>query len=297
MVQTLEQYVAQATQAYKPAQQALDTQLGGLSAQLDTANQQINRNFAQQQRQLDTSSYKAAQEASKQAAATGGTFGGAANLANRKYYDQSFVPAVTQMQTNKTNALANARQNYDTQLQNLQSQKQMLSAQANQQGLQQYWAAQEAEKQRQASNAWNNYLMQQYKDQQAAKANSYSLDSQLNEWGGYNWRDGNGNPVRVGQVANAYANGGDFTSALKTMLARAAGQGDAWSQYMLDEINKGYKFGYNPSGKATGNEMYDSAGIYLISRPGTNNSTVSTPRSTVGYATRGDMQKARQGSK
>lgn len=263
MVQTLEQYVAQATNAYKPAQQALDRQLAGLDSQLTTANQQIDRNFAQQQRQLDTSSYRASQEASKQAASSGGTFGGAANIANRRYYDQSFVPAQTQLQVNKTNALADARQNYDTQLQNLQSQKQMLDAQANQQALQQYWSAQEAEKQRQSQNAYYKFLMDQYNAEKEARGRNYYLDSNLNQWGGYNWYDGNGNLHRVGTVANSYANGGDFTNSLKTMLEKAAGQGDAWSKEILAEIDRGNRFAYNPNGD-TGNNIYDSMGIRLI---------------------------------
>lgn len=150
MVQSLEEYVAQATNAYKPAQTAIQSQLDSLSGQLETANQQINKNYAQQQAGLNRQRNMAAETASMQAAGSGGSFGGAANLANRKYYDQSFVPAQTQLQTNQANELAQARQNIENQRTSLNSQLSNLESQANQQALQQYWAAQEAEAQREA---------------------------------------------------------------------------------------------------------------------------------------------------
>ena len=148
MVQSLEEYVAQATNAYKPAQTAIQNQLNALSGQLDTANQQINKNYAQQQSTLNRNRNMAAESASMQAAGSGGSFGGAANIANRKYYDQTFVPAQTQLQTNQANELAQARQNVENQRLSLQSQAANLESQANQQALQQYWAAVEAEKER-----------------------------------------------------------------------------------------------------------------------------------------------------
>lgn len=170
MVQSLEQYVAQATQAYQPAQTAVQNQINALSGQLDATNEQINRNYAQQQAGLNRQRNMAAETASMQAAGSGGSFGGAANLANRKYYDQTFVPAVTQLRTGQTNELAAARQANEDQRTALNSQLANLQAQANQEALQQYWNAQEAEAQRQAQlraqreanaaqNAYYKYLM------------------------------------------------------------------------------------------------------------------------------------------
>lgn len=150
MVQSLEQYVAEATQAYQPAQTAVQNQLNALSGQLATANEQINRNYAQQQAGLDRQRNMAAETASLQAAGSGGSFGGAANIANRKYYDQSFVPAVTQLRSNQANELASARQANENQRTALNSQLSQLQAQANQEALRQYWAAQEAEAAREA---------------------------------------------------------------------------------------------------------------------------------------------------
>lgn len=170
MVASLEQYVAEATQAYQPAQTAVQSQLDALSGKLATTNEQINRNYAQQQAGLNRQRNMAAETASMQAAGSGGSFGGAANIANRKYYDQSFVPAVTQLRTNQTNELTSARQANEDQKTALEAQKSQLAAQANQLALQQYWAAQEAEAQREAQlraqreanaaqNAYYRYLM------------------------------------------------------------------------------------------------------------------------------------------
>lgn len=153
MAQSLETYVAQATQAYQPAYNAIQTQLDSLSGNLATAENKINKNYAQQQAGLNRARNAAAETASMQAAGSGGSFGGAANIANRKYYEQSFVPAQTQMNTNKANELEQARQDSENQRASLNSQRANLEAQAQQAALQQYWAEQEAERNRAAQVA------------------------------------------------------------------------------------------------------------------------------------------------
>ena len=153
MVKSLEQFVSEATQAYAPAKQAVQTQIGGLQGQLDTANEQINKNYQQQQATLNRQRNAAASQASMQAAGSGGSFGGATNIANRKYYAQAFVPAQAQMQTNQANELAQARQSYENQRTNLNAQLANLDATAQQAALQQYWAAKEAEENRRAQIA------------------------------------------------------------------------------------------------------------------------------------------------
>lgn len=184
MTASLEQYVAQATQAYQPAQTAVQNQINALSGQLEATNEQINRNYAQQQAGLNRQKNMAAETASMQAAGSGGSFGGAANLANRKYYDQTFVPAVTQLRTGQTNELAAARQANEDQRTALNSQLANLQAQANQEAVRQYWNAQEEEAnralQRQqiaAQNLQNRLIMDAIKNSQN---------------GGKNWNFGNG---------------------------------------------------------------------------------------------------------
>lgn len=179
MTQSLEEYVAQATNAYQPSKTAIQSQIDALSGQLATANDQINRNYAQQQAGLNKQRNMAAESASMQAAGSGGSFGGAANIANRKYYDQAFVPAVTQLRTSQTNELAQARQANEDQRTSLNSQLANLQAQANQQALAQYYADQEAERNREAQlqaqreanaaqNAYYKYLMDAAKEANAS---------------------------------------------------------------------------------------------------------------------------------
>ena len=153
MVQSLEQYVAEATQAYQPTQTAIQNQINALSGQLATTNEQINKNYAQQQAGLNRQRNMAAETASMQAAGSGGSFGGAANIANRKYYDQQFVPAQTQLQTNQANELERARQENENQRLNYQTQLANLETQGRQSALNQYYAAKEAEESRKAQIA------------------------------------------------------------------------------------------------------------------------------------------------
>lgn len=176
MVQSLEEYIAQATKAYQPTSTAIQAQIDALPGQLQATNEQINRNYAQQQAGLNRQRNMAAETASMQAAGSGGSFGGAANIANRKYYDQTFVPAVTQLRANQTNELAQARLNNENDRLSLAGQLAGIESQANQQALAQYYADQEAERAREAQlqaqreanaaqNAYYQYLMEAAKQQ------------------------------------------------------------------------------------------------------------------------------------
>ena len=206
MVASLEEYVAQATQAYQPARQAVQTQLDSLAGKLETTNQQINKNYAQQQAGLDRQRNMAAETASMQAAGSGGSFGGAANIANRKYYNQSFIPAQTQLQTNQANELAAARQANENERTDLNTQLANIDAQANKSALEQYWAAVEAERQREAQ------LRAARASAAAASSNSNGLINELmSRLGsgslGKNWNFGNGYYIQefVDNAGNHYA--------------------------------------------------------------------------------------------
>lgn len=208
MVQSLEQYIAEATNAYKPAQTAIQTQLDALTGQLDTANQQINKNYAQQQAGLNRQRNMAAESASMQAAGSGGSFGGSTNLANRSYYERSFVPAQTQLQTNQANELAQTRQNYENQRTNLNAQRSNLESQANQMALQKYWADVEAEKQRQ----WEAEQAAKAREAQIAAAKASSPFAYMDSGYGNgqnlkNWDFGNGYYIQevVDGAGNRYA--------------------------------------------------------------------------------------------
>lgn len=244
MVKTLEEYVVEATNAYKPSTTAVQSQLDALSGQLETTNQAINKNYAQQQARLNQNQNQAAEDASMQAAGSGGSFGGAANLANRKYYERTFVPAVTQMRTNQSNDLAAARQANDTARNSLNTQLANIQSQAANQGTNQYYSdtnaeiarqyqaqqaqldreyqAQQAELERQfqaqqaeanraiqrqqiaASNSYNNYLMQAAKNAQASQNSQPTYK---------NWDFGNGYSIQEVNGQATYRRNGAPISA------------------------------------------------------------------------------------
>ena len=228
MGKTLEGYVAEATKAYEPSRTAIQNQLDALNGQLENTNEQINRNYAQQQAGLNRQRNMAAETASMQAAGSGGSFGGASNLANRKYYDQTFVPAVTQLRTNQSNDLAAARQANENERMALNTQLAGLESQANQHALAQYYSDLEAEKNRalqqrqiDAQNAYNQYLMDAMK----------AANDQLK-----NWDFGNGYSVQAlpnGQAAY-YKNGkvisaGEFLEGTGAYGARWDIWNDIWN--------------------------------------------------------------------
>jgi hypothetical protein len=259
MAISLEQYVAEATNAYKPAKDAVQAQLDAIPGQLQAANDTISRNYAQQQSQLNDQRNAAATSASLQAAGSGGSFGGKANLANRRYYTQSFVPAQTQLQTNQSNEMQRTRQSYDDKRTSLNSQLSSIDAQANEMALQKYWAAVEAEKERQwqAEQAEKNRQAQaaaaaaanpyQYIMDAMGKSDSgYTLMADRNMYGGFDWVDAQGNPHTIATVAAAAAGGATsgeaFNRALYQLAQQAANQGDYYSQQLVNQMNNGYRY-------------------------------------------------------
>lgn len=165
MTTSLEEYVAKATSAYQPSANAIQQQIDALPGRLNETTQSIERDYAQQQSNLNNLSNQAAEVASMQAAGSGGSFGGAANIANRKYYEQSFVPAVTQLQTNRANDIAKARQANEDTRNNLTSQLAGMQTQANTQALNQYFSDTQAQLNRDFNQAqaqldreWQDYL-------------------------------------------------------------------------------------------------------------------------------------------
>ena len=238
MAQSLEQFVAEATKAYEPAKTAIQTQLGALDSNYATGEEKINRNYAQQQAGLNRQRNMAAETASMQAAGSGGSFGGSANLANRRYYDQTFVPAQAQMNTNKSNELDTLRQNIENQRTNYNSQLANIDAEKERMALQQYWAAVEAEKQREAQ------LKAQREAQAAQNAHDkYIMDAMKagGQGGGTRvWNFGNGYKLYDDKNGNAvYSLNGTRISA-GAFLTGTGAKGANWNLWN-DVWNNGVK--------------------------------------------------------
>lgn len=138
MVKSIESYISETTKSYQPATDALNKQLSGLSGQTANTISDIENQFANQRSQLLNQANQAAEAASLTAAGNGGSFGGAANEANRKYYERSFMPAMTSSNTNRNTAISQARANEAQQRSNLEQQLANLYSQANAYGMQRY---------------------------------------------------------------------------------------------------------------------------------------------------------------
>ena len=210
----LEQIMAETSKSYDNSRKALNDQINAISGDLAAQKDRINAQYAQQGKNLDNQRNWQAQASSMAASRNGGSFGGASEIANKKYYQQSFVPAVTQMQTNQANDLSSAESQANQNRLSLQNTLAQLNDEANRYALQRYDAAVQAEReeayrqqqlalQRQqiaAQNAWQNYLN---------NANS-GYGYQADENGGLQfYNKGTGNKVKFGTY---YASkGGDFT--------------------------------------------------------------------------------------
>lgn len=228
MVQSLEEYVSQAARAYQPATDALQNQLGSLDSKLANTNEQINRSYQQQQADLNRSRNMAAESASLQAAGSGGSFGGSANLANRRYYDKTFVPAVTQLKTNQANDLASARQANDDLRNNINSQLANIQAEYNRSALAQYYADLEAERERefQAQQAAANRAAQRASSPWSYMDNGYGNNG---DSGVKTWDFGNGYRVYDDGGEAVYSRNGTQISRGEFLSNANVGNWDLWN--------------------------------------------------------------------
>lgn len=170
----LEKIMAETSKSYDNSRKALNDQINAISSDLTAQQDRINAQYAQQGKSLDNQRNQAAQAASMRASNNGGSFGGSAEIANKKYYQQQYVPAVTQMQTNQANDLSSAESQANQNRLSLQQTLAQLNDEANRYALQRYDAAKQAEadeayRQQQLAlqrqqlaqqNAWQNYLNQ-----------------------------------------------------------------------------------------------------------------------------------------
>lgn len=170
----LEKIMAETSKSYDASRNALNEQINAIAGQLEEQKNRINAQYAQQSKDLDNQRNYQAQASSMAASNNGGSFGGSAEIANKKFYQQSYVPAVTQMQTNQANDISSAESQANSNRLNLQNTLAQLNDEANRYALQRYDAAVAAEReeahrkaqlalQRQqlaAQNAYTNYLKQ-----------------------------------------------------------------------------------------------------------------------------------------
>lgn len=168
----LQSIMAETSKSYDNSRNALNNQINAISGDLQAQKDRINAQYAQQGKTLDNQRNWQAQASSMSASRNGGSFGGSSEIANKKYYQQAYVPAVTQMQTNQANDLSSAESQANQNKLSLQQTLAQLNDEANRYALQRYDAAVQAEReeayrqkqlalQRQqiaAQNAYQKYL-------------------------------------------------------------------------------------------------------------------------------------------
>ena len=168
----LEKIMAETSKSYDNSRKALNNQINAISGDLAAQQNRINAQYAQQGKNLDNQRNWQAQSSSMAASRNGGSFGGSSEIANKKYYQQAYVPAVTQMQTNQANDLSSAESDANQRRLSLQQTLAQLNDEASKYAMQRYDAAVAQEKedayrkqqlalqkqQLAAQNAWQNYL-------------------------------------------------------------------------------------------------------------------------------------------
>ena len=210
----LEQIMAETSKSYDASRNALNDQINAIAGDLEAQKGRINAQYAQQSKNLDNQRNFQAQASSMAASNNGGSFGGSAEIANKKFYQQSYVPAVTQMQTNQANDISSAESQANANRLSLQNTLANLNSEAEKYALQRYDAALAAEEQKRQFN-------EQLKAQKEAAARSAALQRQ--------------------QIAaqNAY-----------TKYLQNAGKGGGGSTYKNWDFGKGYSVQEMPNGQA-----------------------------------------------
>lgn len=220
----LETIMAETNKSYDNSRNALNDQINAIAGDLEAQKNRINAQYAQQGKTLDNQRNYQAQASSMAASRNGGSFGGSAEIANKKYYQQAYVPAVTQMQTNQANDISSAESQANSNRLSLQQTLAQLNDEANRYGLQRYDAAvqQEAEeryRQQQLALQRAQIAAQQEANrlvQQAQAQNKYGYVA--DDSGGLQFRNNNTNSsVKFGTFYSG--NGGTWnnTSVLNTV--------------------------------------------------------------------------------
>ena len=235
----LEQILAETSKSYDNSRKALNDQINAISGDLDAQKQRINAQYAQQGKSLDNQRNWQAQASSMAASRNGGSFGGKSEIANKKYYQQSFVPAVTQMQTNQANDISSAESQANQNRLSLEQTLAGLNDEATRYGMQRYdaavaaeeakrrWEAEQAERKRQFDEQtrqfWANYEQQKAMQNYLNQANNSGNNLK-------SWDFGNGYQIVQNPYGEAeYYSNGNKISAYNFLTG--TGGGNNWAKW------------------------------------------------------------------
>ena len=214
VVKSIEEYTAEISRGYDNSRNALQNQINAIEGNLAKTQKQINENYANQQNTLNNQRNMAASNASMQAAGSGGSFGGAANIANKKYYEQTFVPAQTQLNTNQSQALENAQTQANSNRLSLETQLAQMHDEISRLGVQRYYDELEKERQERLAR------------EQMAAASRYL---------GQGGNNGGGTPVKAWNFGSGYYLANDNGRAVYSKDGRQISAGE----FLLGIGNRG----------------------------------------------------------
>lgn len=241
----LEKIMAETSKTYDASRKALKNQINAISTDLAAQQKRINAQYAQQGKTLDNQRNWQAQSSSMAASNNGGSFGGSAEIANKKFYQQSYVPAVTQLQTNQANDLSSAESQANQNRLSLQQTLAQLNDEASKYAMQRYDAAKAAEREdkyrkQQLALQRKSIAAQQaaaaaasYMQQAAASTPKYGINQNASTKGQIWYQNNNtGASVRFGTYAKSM--GGNYRGLLQT----AASYGDNDSIRVMNYLAK-----------------------------------------------------------
>ena len=239
MAKSIEEYTAEVSKGYDNSRNALQNQINSIGADLEATKKRINADYDSQQQNLNNQKNWAAEAASLAASRNGGSFGGAAEVANKKYYEQTFVPAQTRLDLSRNQSLDSAESQANSNKLALELQLASMQDEQTRLGLQRYYdelerERQEAARQQQlALQREQNALARYAASSSAAKTPTWGRGAEYgySDAGGYYFHDANGNLIS----AQKYA---DLTGEnLNSILQRMAQGGDFNASRALAGLN------------------------------------------------------------
>ena len=272
----LEKIMAETSKSYDNSRKALNNQINAISGDLAAQQNRINAQYAQQGKNLDNQRNWQAQASSMAASRNGGSFGGSSEIANKKYYQQAYVPAVTQMQTNQANDLSSAESDANQRRLSLQQTLAGINDEASKYAMQRYDAAvaqekEDAYRQQQlalqkqqlaAQNSWQNYL-----NGATAAAQKYGVTNDAA--GGLQFRNNNTNgSVKFGTYYGGNGGSWNNSSILNTVGDMFGTNSNEYKR--LQEIMKynGKKNLTNAAGKTYNYNYLSGSDAALLNRLG-----------------------------
>ena len=227
MVKSIEEYTAEVSRSYDNSRNALQNRINAIAGDLAQTQKQINQNYDTQQSNLENQRNWASESASLAASNNGGSFGGATEIANKKYYEQAFVPAQTQLNTSRSQALENAQSQANSNRMTLESQLSSMNDEIAKLGIQRYYD--ELEREREEAYRQQQLALQR---QQIAAQNAYQqyLNRSQNNQTYKNWDFGDGYSVQQGIDGTAkYIKNGNNISAMEFLLGTGGNKGVNWN--------------------------------------------------------------------